>query len=304
MVLRIPITWTEHRHVVRGGKQRTGLKFDKTDVNRYAAASGLRAPAIFRTFDSPHSIRLGDLPGDFVLKPNELFGKRGVMLLKREENAYFESLGRRSLTEKQIVDEQARWNRMRLRRGYRPLTYLAQERIYGENDGDIPFDYKLYTFHGEVRFILQIDRNVSPPAAAFFIDEFETFEQSTRIESDWKLIVPGTPVVPACHREIVAAAKRLSIDLALPFVSIDTYATRDGPVIGEITPTPGAPYFGKMFRFTPAFDRDLGLAWTAAYRSLGLEPPLFDDDVKIEQARKRGLPSRLPLAKQRGAAPT
>ncbi len=37
-----------------------------------------------------------------------------------------------------------------------------------------------------------------------------------------------------------------------------------GAVIGELTPAPGGPYYGDMYKFTESFDLELGQEWETA----------------------------------------
>ena len=66
-----------------------------------------------------------------------------------------------------------------------------------------------------------------------------------------------------------------------PFISVDCYAGKRGPVVGELTHTPGGPWFGLMYRFSEAFDEELGQAWISACNALGLEVPQVENSYDI-----------------------
>lgn len=78
----------------------------------------------------------------------------------------------------------------------------------------------------------------------------------------------GPHRVLRCWHEMLQVAKRVSRALDTPFISVDLYASPSGPVVGELTPTPGGAYFG-VWRFRPFFNQQLGDAWTRANVVLG-----------------------------------
>lgn len=109
---------------------------------------------------------------------------------------------------------------------------------------------------------------------------------------------PGVPRIPKCHLELVLLAKRVAQHLRTPFISVDTYASNDGPVIGELTATPGAPYYGKMFRLLENFDSELGALWRDNSERLGIAIPLWNDDNPPEKR-----PSSMPKKSSRAESP-
>jgi hypothetical protein len=288
-VPRKPETWTEYIYLRKTGKEENVPRLSKIEVAVKAREAGLRTADIYRIYDDPQDFDDAGLPDVFVLKPACLWSKHGVMLLQRHNtrHKFLDFMSGRWLTIAQIRAEQCslqkRWYKYYPQKKSR-FQLVAQEMIRGENaQGRIPYDYKLYTFDGEVRLIVQINRNTRPASVSWFLNEFEIFDFSTCIESAWKTIKRGKPDLPECHKEIIAAAKTISKALKTPFISADMYATPDGPVIGELTSAPGGPYYG-MFRFKPHFDRDLGKAWTDANLRLGHQIPLLY--AEIPETRK------------------
>lgn len=76
-------------------------------------------------------------------------------------------------------------------------------------------------------------------------------------------------------------ASELSVKLKSPFISIDCYASKNGPVFGELTHTPGGPWFATMYRFSEEFDKELGSAWYEAATKLGVDIPLVESEYDI-----------------------
>jgi hypothetical protein len=260
-------------------------KMDKNEVRQVLTSARAPIPRILRRFASAASIDLGELPDAFVLKPSSLASRRGVMVLHRQADGsgFWDALHKIHRTEADIVTEQQKWEtHVKDRR----LEFIAEERLIPEDGSNrIPADYKLYTFLDQVRFIIQFDRNASPTRAAFFINAFEEFDVSTRVRSRWNRIEAGVAQAPKCAGEMLELAARIGVALRTPFVSVDCYATPRGPVVGELTFTPGAPYYGRIFRFTREFSAELGAAWHEANMRLGRENPLVPKGYVVHKSR-------------------
>jgi hypothetical protein len=306
---RAPARWTEYAHLRFTGRDPRKPKVDKTRTAELIREAGVRGPEVYGVFDRAEDVDFGALPPVFVLKPTGLNGKRGVMLLTRRtparplkarigdvlrrrpppEPVYWDAMQRRELTRAAIVAEQQDWAKMHRRR--EPLRLIAEELIVGENGaGRIPFDYKVYVFAGEPAFVLQLDRNVSPPGAAFFDGDFRPMAKDDPRVTHGPKTQRAKPVVPRCAADILDTAARLSRALATPFVSVDCYATARGAVVGEITVIPGGPYARSAFSFSEAYDLEMGARWTAALARLGEPVPIYDERWTDEERRVSGLP--------------
>ncbi len=58
--------------------------------------------------------------------------------------------------------------------------WIVEERVPSLlGAGPIPFDYKFYSFRGEVAMVLQIDRNTRPSKLAFFDGGFRPLKRGT-----------------------------------------------------------------------------------------------------------------------------
>jgi hypothetical protein len=259
-------------------------RLDKSEATRLLAEAGLPVARLYKQFASAADIDLTDLPHAFVLKPTSLSGSRGVMVLQRtdETDGFWDALWRRHRTPEDIVRVQAKWQTRTEAHVGRKLEFIAEQRLFGADGPDrLPLDYRVYTFLDEVRLIQQIDRNEKPPREVFFVNEFETVDDGATVESSWKIIGRGKPCVPDCAGDIVRLAKRVCTHLATPFVRVDCFATSQGAVVGELTFTPGGPYYGSLFKFTPAFDEELGGVWREANKRLGRENPFVPEDYAV-----------------------
>ena len=284
-VPREPCKWTEFMHLRKTGRERNVPYFDKLQTAKLVQKSGFRTAKILHVFDGPCSLDFSSFPDAFVLKPAAFSGRKGVMLLHRcdDTNKYWEAMENRWLTLDMIRLEQFKWQELWYKHRKKPFQFIVEEMIVGENGSDkIPFDYKLFTFDGDVRLIIQVDRNIKPRALAWFLGDFQPFEARTRIETNWTTITQGKHQIPKCHKEIINMARKISMELATPFVSVDTYTTAAGPVIGELELSTGGPYRGYAFSFKPQFDKELGSAWAQANHRLGRETPLLDTDPDLK----------------------
>lgn len=251
---------------------------DKLKAYEFAERHGVATPHRYAVWSAPLDFDSENLPDHFVLKPKGMHSTSGVMPLQRlSTNLFFDLLRKRELTIQQIKDEQtALFERNKYKSTYR---LFAEEFMFAEN-GDpsfIPNDYKFYCFHDEVELISQYDRNQKPPRVAWFVREFEPFAEHEYVTSDWVKIHRGVPQLPACHLELVQAAKTLSAALMTPFVSVDLYATPRGAVLGELTLAPGAPYHGTMYKFLPHYDEYLGGCWERAAAKISLKKMTTND---------------------------
>lgn len=236
--------------------------YDKNEVKKIAYKCNLKTPNILGKFNSIYDISLDAFPGEFVLKNTFLSSKNGIYLLKKSStpNIFSELLRKKEMTWDEIVNDLIKLK-------VDKSEILIEELIVGENgEGQIPFDYKLYCFDGRVEFILQIDRNTVPDSMVFFDGEFNLIDESL-VESDFRIVQKGIPLVPKNNKSLIENAQLISRYSNRPFVSVDVYTNGQDVYIGELTGGPGGPYYGAAFRFTDKFDIFLGEKMINGYNS-------------------------------------
>lgn len=271
-------TFTEYIHHRMNGREPHRPVLDKIDVAEFVQSIGVRVAQKYKIFDHAHEITDDLLPDRCVMKPTKMWNMKGVMLLQRKsvnqwhegKPLYREMLSGREIELGTIVAEQALCQKECVERDASSDPKIILEELIVDEAGPqlIPLDYKMYCFDGEVRFIHQVNRNVNPRQMAFYRDEFTPvkFDEFMEPELNWAQLGPHR--VPRCWHEMLQVAKRVSRALDTPFISVDLYASPSGPVVGELTPTPGGAYFG-VWRFRPFFNQQLGDAWTRANVVLG-----------------------------------
>lgn len=260
------VPWTEYirQRIKHEEKGTPWWVNNKTTLNQFCVENDIPAPTIFKIWDEPSKIDLADLPEVFVLKPNLMSSSNGVMVLRvLPDGKYFDSLSGETVTFETIVERQAAlFEKTKYKKSYR---VFAEELILDAKDPTmIPLDYKIYCFYDKPVLIQQIDRNVKPTSTAFFSGDFAPLDLESTIESRWKHYQLGAPKIPATARQMLLIAGNLTKKIKTPFMRVDMYNSTRGPLVGELTPAPGGPYHGTLYKFTEAYDLELGHQWEEA----------------------------------------
>lgn len=265
-------TWIEHSARRWLGLDRPASRMSKLALKDALTRFGLPHLHSHQIFDRAADICLDAAPDLCVLKPSALWSSTGVMVLQRLVGGrWHEALSGQILTSEKVV-ESCRQLEAKLGKS---LHFLLEERAVDEDPQvAIAFDYKIYAFHGVTKFVLQVDRTSHPQKFAFFDGAFEPIldDRVQASRAGYKLAPHRRP---SCWRELLTLASDVSVALEAPFVSVDCYATTRGAVVGELTHTPGAPWFGTMFSFSEGFDLELGAAWSDANDRLGRAPAMI-----------------------------
>ncbi len=294
--MREPTTWTDFQYLRHTKREPGGKVINKVDFAKLLDKMKMPQPKVLKTFQTPDDFDFSDLPDCFVLKPSNLWSTKGVMILHRiyRKSAYFDAFADRVITFNQIVAEQ---NNVLNKAGLKNTKFFVEERVFSEdNDEEIPLDYKIFTFYGVIKFILQVDRNHEKPKMAFFDANFDPIgTDKVFIPNAEKAQTEGLHRKPSCALEMLDLTRNLSLALKMPFVSIDCYASDLGAMFGELTRTPGGPYFGAMYRFTPRFETEMGTEWRRACDDLNMKIPKVEGTFFIERngrkVRKFGPPT-------------
>lgn len=138
--------------------------------------------------------------------------------------------------------------------------YFVEELLRQEGlGGALPDDVKVYTFYGHVGHVLL--RRPTEHGRIATMNYRYVAEDGTDLGPNIaprQRINPSIPL-PANFERITAIARHLSSAVPLPFIRVDVYDTVDGPVLGELTRTPG----GRQF-YREDHDALLGSLWDEA----------------------------------------
>lgn len=227
----------------RGTARRLELSKKETS-HPFVAGLGLRVPARLKLLDSLQLALFESLPDRFVLKYAKGWSARGVMPLERvAPDRYFDHLALRMRCAEEIIRIQ---EEVAATFGGDPV-WLVEEFVQSTVPvGQVPFDYKMYSFNGAVGLIGQFDRNASPTKMQLFDGRFRPLRHGRDYVIRSKNLQPGLPVIPLHAPEMLWWAQHLSKQADSPFVSVDMYDSPDGPVFGEFTYSPGGVH-KRMF---------------------------------------------------------
>jgi hypothetical protein len=166
------------------------------------------------------------LPEQFVLKANHGCGMVHIVREKKSES--FETVKEKTdswqNTDYFFVGRE--WVYKNL-----PRPILA-EALLTDDEGNIPIDYKIFCFHGEVK-IIQIDFDR-------FGDQKRNLYDRDFNRLDGQLLYPnyeGTVDKPSQMDNAILLAEKLSEDFS--FLRVDLYLTGDHIYVGELTNYPG-----------------------------------------------------------------
>ena len=284
MTQRVPLTWSDFSALRWSGIEKPASRMGKLKLQQYAEKHGFACPNVLGRFDSAAAIKLDSVKADaFVLKAEGLWSSEGVYVLHKiiGLNLFYEIKSQRVLSEKQIIQAalelEARFNKK--------IMFFIEQRVFDEDSEKIiPLDYKLFTFYDRVEFILQVDRNYTPPRFCFFDGQFNVINDDRVQVSSYAQQPAATPRVPKCAEHMLRLAANLTKKLKATFISVDCYATPDGAVLGELTHTPGGPWFQRMYYFSDSFELELGRYWRLAYQTLQQDIPLLTvpHEVKLK----------------------
>ncbi|WP_444909380.1 ATP-grasp fold amidoligase family protein [Microbulbifer sp. TRSA005] len=226
-----------------------------SDIPLYAAKvrsaglvseSGFCVPRRLATFESIEDLRNAEssLPESFVLKYSDAHSGIGIDILKSIDQGntkcrmYRDILKKKNVSWNEICNNQEVVSERISRDG--SVWYIEEKIESGSIDVDIPFDYKFYCFNGQVGAIVQIDRNVNPPRVVIFDGNFFPYNYQVDYRLDEVRWRQGKPLIPFRAGELIECAEKLSKIPNTPFVSVDLYDGKKGPVFGEFTFSPGA----------------------------------------------------------------
>lgn len=225
-----------------------------------AQSHGVRTPQIAGVWSAAHDVSLSRVAAErIVLKGDGGHSAQGVFPLERT------SSGWRSLDGAIRFDGDAPPPEVLGPLGKARTPFFAEEFLESPSGWAIPEDVKLYCAYGEVLqvYVMRSSRDGNMEretfSSRFFDAEGEPFGEIRRgLRYDTGIEAPNQ--LP----ELVEAARHLSRAVGLPFIRVDMYATRRGPVLGELTSVPSG---GKQ-SYAQSHDQTMGQAWVDADAAL------------------------------------
>ena len=114
--------------------------------------------------------------------------------------------------------------------------YILVEEYLGDEEGNLPLDYKFYCLNGESKFVMVCaDREIGKTAKFYYFDKNWNMMPYTQDALDEpNKVIPKPEMID----EAFACAERLSKEF--PFVRVDLYIVGKKIYFGELTFTPSA----------------------------------------------------------------
>lgn len=228
---------------------------------RLAASHGVPVPQVYAVWSRLEEIDLSGLPDEFVLKGEIGSSGKGVFPLRRVDAERFQLVGgEETYTRDSLVD---------LLTGHPSVwgPYFAEEfltqRVAGEQ---IPDDVKIYACYGQVLMVMlrQMPLHADLSTARYRYLDAQGRDLGSDAAPD-RTVHSSIPA-PEPFADFVRLAEHLSRAVALPFIRVDVYDTTRGPVLGELTRSPGGSQ-----RYRNDLDAAWGLAWDEAQWRLELD---------------------------------
>ncbi len=232
----------------------------RTDDDRFAIVEGKLSvreyvsdrldedilPDLLWVTDDPTTIPFQDLPDSYVIKPTHMAEE--VIFVAEGEDPNREAIKHRC----------ENW----LESGYGGLLnhywndeierkILVEERLPSD-EYEVPLDYKMYVFHGQVKYVhVDFDR-FDEPSRRFFDRNWNSLE----IRKGAKPLGPDL-VEPENFDRMIEIAEALGEDF--DFIRVDLYHLDDGEVMfGEMTTCPAS----GLTPFSPKeYDHEFGEHW-------------------------------------------
>ncbi len=220
---------------------------DKSAVRDYVASKvgSHILPDVYQITDDPSTIRFQSLPEKYVVKPTHMSGP--VILIKDSDMAEVDT----------IQDACYEWLTQTYGNAKEEYWYqkidpqIIVEEYLSDKNGNVPDDYKFFTFNGRVEYI-QVDTDR-------FTDHKRRFYDRNWEPQEFKLKYPLAPPTkePKNLGKMISIAEQLGSEF--DFIRVDLYQPDNNRVVfGEMTVAHGS----GIERFSPQkYDFILGKMW-------------------------------------------
>lgn len=255
-------SWLEFMEIRIKGNEKSVPWYlhDKIACNKWCARMGYPTPELGSVFNCASEISLNLSFEEFVLKPTKLSSTRGVMVLKSVDGGYFDSMSGKKFSAQEIIRAQ-----FELEKKYavKNNKWIVEERVKDAEGYEIPLDFKAYAFRGKVELFLVIDRSTKPTSVAWFDGDLRPIP-SRNIRLNPKYVQQLDVADSLKWGDLVSMSKDVSSMVNSPFARIDLYNSVRGPLLGEVTLTPGGLYYGDHYEMAGAMDSLMGARWLIA----------------------------------------
>jgi hypothetical protein len=217
---------------------------NKYNAREFARLHGCRVPELYWRGGDVTELNWASLPAHYVIRP--------TFPVSAGSDVYVMSDGVNLLDGKMYARENLRSALIAARKANPAVEFLFEQFLRSETgQRGIQKDYKLYVFADEVACI-QVIRRTGPGLGQARYYDVE-WSQMPQVGGAYPQGPAEDP--PACLDDMIAQARVLGQSYGI-FVRIGFYATDEGAVFGEFTPTPG-----RDWGFTEYGDRLMVEYW-------------------------------------------
>lgn len=252
---------------------------DKIKCHNFCIDNNIPSAIIYDIFNNVEDITFNNISEmEFILKPTLESSTKGVMVLRREDRNYYDSLSKKHYTFDEIISLQSElFNKNKNKAN----KIILEQKIYDENESKvIPRDFKFYTFNGQIAAILQIDRNVKPVQVTWYDSEFELMDDDKVWSNPRYVNLIRENNRPSKWEEMLNNVVEISKNIKTPFASIDMYCTKTGPILGEVTLAPGGLYHGVHYLLSDEENMNWGSYWVEALKRLDTMPKTSKESIR------------------------
>ncbi len=212
---------------------------DKLEAYNFVENMGIDHPKIYYQLDDITNLKKLEqsdmLPDNFCLKNSNKSSDKLVMLLNKiEENVYYDYLSSKSYSLDEII-KIIQSNQTNFTQG-NILYYIIEEFMdnFIENM-KIPIGYKVFTFNGIPKFILQINRNSENYSIALFDGNFIPLKEGRDWFINHNYADISVPIIPPSAYEIINKSIEISKKIGNKLVMIDWVDNGEKPTFRELT---------------------------------------------------------------------
>lgn len=243
---------------------------NKLQTYDFCKKHDILTPKVFARIDDIQSYGFENLPEKFVLKPDKFWSSIGVFILKKQGKKFLEIKTGKIYSSEEIIGECQKVNDDYFERENDELQFFVEEFIEDELD-KIPYDYKIFSFYGEVGLVQQTNRNTNPKRLVFFDSNFEPLDFESVGLNHPDRFARGEHVKPKCYNQILDIAKKTSFNLGMAFVRVDIMNNSENAYLGEFTLFPGMTLSGTALCYSPVYNMKMGQLWREAIKRIELD---------------------------------
>ena len=247
---------------------------DKYVAKQYAKLNGFEVPETYEIVQYPNQFNFDKLPKSFVIKPLDLCDSAGVYLFKNIKNIKTQETFKKQKLIDDLFSLRCKANSEyymteNMYNGAIPYSgYIAEELLLDEN-GEVPYDYKCYTFNGKIHFIAVTHNRRIIDGAQHFDSLWHTRNWTPikypMIKKGYKY---GKIPKPENYDNLIKIIENLSAKLQR-HCRIDVYFINGKVYLGELT------FFGGAFLHTYMSNFILGISWLCNPDNYKHEDPLL-----------------------------